>query len=58
MCLLSQDLVDTLEAEGHKVRAGTCGENLTVSISKEAWAELGELVGPGRLGFALPGPAN
>ena len=40
VCLWSQDLVDTLEAEGHKVRAGTCGENLTVSISKEAWAEL------------------
>jgi MOSC domain-containing protein YiiM len=38
VCLYSQDLIESLRAEGHPIGAGTIGENLTVA--GVSWGEM------------------
>lgn len=38
VCLFSEDLITALQAEGHPIRSGTIGENLT--LRGISWAEM------------------
>ena len=58
VCLLAQDIIDSLRAEGHPIDRGTTGENLTISGLDWSLVRSGVRVAVGEVVLEITKPAH